>query len=179
MGTAFTAHAQDIQTSLTPGEIGFQEVTQVNAKRKGETVPRARILLADDHKGMRDRVVRLLEPEFEVIGAVEDGSALLEAASQMRPDVCVIDISMPLIGGIEAATQLKDSNSTAKIIFLTVHDDPDFVQAALETGALGYVLKSRMASDLRSALKGVIAGRLFISPSCAFGAQTEPRIGSS
>jgi DNA-binding NarL/FixJ family response regulator len=128
---------------------------------------------------MRDRVVRLLESEFEVVGAMEDGHALLEAASKMEPDVCVIDISMPVISGIEAATQLRESGSTAKIIFLTVHDDPDFVQAALETGALGYVLKSRMASDLRSAIKGVIAGRLFISPTCAIGALTEPHIGPS
>jgi DNA-binding NarL/FixJ family response regulator len=128
---------------------------------------------------MRDRVVRLLESEFEVVGALEDGRALLEAASKMKPDVCVIDISMPVISGIEAATQLRESGSTAKVIFLTVHDDPDFVQAALETGALGYVLKSRMASDLRSAIKGVIAGRLFISPTCAIGALTEPHIGSS
>jgi DNA-binding NarL/FixJ family response regulator len=142
-------------------------------------VQRARILLADDHKGMRDRVVRLLESDFEVLGAMEDGRALLEAASKMKPDVCVIDISMPVISGIEAATQLRDSGSTAKIIFLTVHDDPDFVQAALETGALGYVLKSRMASDLRSAIKGVIAGRLFISPTCAIGVLTEPHLGSS
>jgi DNA-binding NarL/FixJ family response regulator len=150
-----------------------------NVDRKGETVPRARILLADDYKGMRDRAVRLLESEFEVVGAVEDGRALLEAASKMKPDVCVIDISMPVISGIEAAAQLRESGSTAKIIFLTVHDDPDFVQAALETGASGYVVKSRMASDLHSAVKGVMAGRLFISPSCASGAQTEPRKGTS
>lgn len=142
-------------------------------------MPRARILLADDHQGMRDRVVRLLESEFELVGAVEDGNALLEAASKMKPDICVIDISMPVISGIEAASRLRENGSTAKIIFLTVHDDPDFVQAALEIGALGYVLKSRMASDLRSAIKGVIAGRLFISPTCVSGAQTEPRIGSS
>ncbi len=128
---------------------------------------------------MRDRVVRLLESEFEVVGAMEDGRALLEAASKMKPDVCVIDISMPVISGIEAATQLKKSGSTAKVIFLTVHDDPDFVQAAFETGALGYVLKSRMASDLRTAIKGVIVGRSFISPTCAIDSLTEPHIGSS
>ena len=114
---------------------------------------------------MCDRAVRLLEPEFDVIGVVRDGSALLEAASKMQPDVCVIDISMPVINGIEAATRLKKSGSTAKIIFLTVHEDPDFVQAALETGALGYVLKSRMASDLRVAVKGAMDGQLFISTS--------------
>ena len=126
---------------------------------------RARILLADDHKEMRDRVVRLLESEFDVMGAVEDGGALLEAESKIKPDVCVIDISMPVLSGIEAAARLKENGSTAKVIFLTVHDDPDFVQAALETGALGYVVKSRMASDLRAAIKGVMDGRLFISPS--------------
>jgi DNA-binding NarL/FixJ family response regulator len=142
-------------------------------------VQRARILLADDHKGMRDRVVRLLESEFEMVGAMEDGRALLEAASMLKPDVCVIDISMPIVSGIEAAAQLKERGSTAKVIFLTVHDDPDFVQAALDTGALGYVLKSRMASDLRSAIKGAIAGRLFISPTCAIGALPEHHIGSS
>ena len=139
---------------------------------------RARILLADDHKGMRDRVVRLLESEFEVVGAVEDGGALLEVASMMKPDVCVIDISMPVISGIEAAAQLKESGSTAKIIFLTVHEDPDFVQAALETGALGYVVKSKMASELRTAVKAAMAGRLFISPACTYSAQTESRKGS-
>jgi DNA-binding NarL/FixJ family response regulator len=122
---------------------------------------------------MRDRAVRLLEPEFEVVGAVGDGYALLEAASQTKPDVCVIDISMPVLSGIRAAAQLKESGSTAKIIFLTVHEDPDFVQAALDAGASGYVLKSRMASDLLTAIKGVLAGRLFISPSRAFATMIE------
>ena len=107
---------------------------------------RARILLADDHKEMRDRVVCLLEPDFEVLGAVEDGCALLEAASKMNPDVCVIDISMPRISGIEAATQLRASGSKAVVIFLTVHDDPDFVQAALATGA--FRIRVEVASGL-------------------------------
>lgn len=133
---------------------------------------RTRILLADDYNGMRDRAVRLLEPEFEVIGVVGDGHALLEAATKMQPDVCVIDISMPVLNGIEAATRLKENGSQAKIIFLTVHEDADFVQAALATGALGYVAKSRMASDLREAINGAMAGRLFISPSCTFTTQT-------
>ena len=141
-------------------------------KKRG-TVVRARILLADDYKGMRDRAARLLEPEFEVVGDVGDGCALLEAASQLKPDVCVIDISMPVLCGIKAAAQLKESGSTAKIVFLTVNEDPDFVQAALDAGASGYVLKSRMASDLCNAIKGVMAGRLFISTSCAFATQIE------
>src|ERR1044072_9350530 len=100
-------------------------------------VARARILLADDHKEIRDSVVCLLESEFDVLGVVEDGGALLEAVSKIKPDVCVIDRSMPILSGIEAATRLKESGSTVKVIFLTVHDGPDFVQAALDTGASG------------------------------------------
>ncbi len=129
---------------------------------------RARILLADDHKEIRDRAVRLLEPEFEVVGTVADGCELLKASSQMQPDVCVIDISMPRVNGIEAAIKLRASGSEAKVVFLTVNEDPDFVRAALLTGALGYVVKSRMATDLCAAVNGAILGHLFISPSCTF-----------
>ena len=93
---------------------------------------RARILLADDHKEMRDRVKRYLEREFEVVEAVDNGRALLEAASKLRPDVCLLDISMPILNGIETAIQLKERGSTAKILFLTIHEDLDFVQAALK-----------------------------------------------
>lgn len=127
-------------------------------------VPRARILLADDHSEMRDRVVNLLEYEFEMLEPVADGQALLEKASELKPDVCLVDISMPILNGIEAATQLRESGSTAKVIFLTIHGDSDFVQAALQTGALGYVVKQRMASDLHRAVREVLAGRVFISP---------------
>ena len=135
---------------------------------------RTRILLAEDHKEMRERVVRLLEPEFEVVGAAEDGLALLEAAGRMRPDVCVLDISMPRMSGIKIATRFRKQGSAVKVVFLTVHEDPDFVRAALATDALGYVVKSRMASDLRSAITEALAGRLFVSPSCCFAARDEP-----
>ncbi len=136
---------------------------------------RARILLADDHKEIRDRAVRLLEPEFQVVGTVADGKALLKASAQMKPDVCVIDISMPQLNGIEAAIQLRASGSKARIVFLTVNEDPDFVRAALRTGALGYVVKSRMASDLCAAINGAIGGHLFVSPSCIFSADPDQR----
>ena len=128
-----------------------------------DRLTRVRILLADDHEEMRDRVVRLLERDFDVIAAVADGAALLEAESKMQPDVCVLDISMGAGCGIDAAVRLKASGSKAKIVFLTVHEDPDFVQASLEAGALGYVFKSRMASDLRAAIMGAMAGRVFVS----------------
>ena len=136
---------------------------------------RARILLADDHKEIRDRAVRLLEPDFEVVGTVADGHALLKAAALMNPDVCVIDISMPQINGIEAAIKLRESGSEAKVVFLTVNEDADFVRAALRTGALGYVVKSRMASDLCAAINRAISGHLFVSPSCVFSADPDQR----
>ena len=86
----------------------------------------------------------------------------------MKPDVCVLDISMPKMSGIEAAIQLRKRGSAVKVVFLTVHEDPDFVGAALATDALGYVVKSRMASDLSSAIREALAERLFVSPSCCF-----------
>ena len=132
---------------------------------------RARILLADDHKEMRDRVVRLLGHEFEILDVVKDGGALLKAASKLKPDVCLLDISMPIVNGIEAATRLKERGATAKIIFLTIHEDRDFVQAALKTGASGYVVKRQMASDLRTAVKEALAGRIFISSFAPFDAK--------
>lgn len=134
---------------------------------------RTRILVADDHKEIRDRVVRLLEPDFDVVGAVDDGCLLLETASKLKPDVCVMDISMPVTDGIKAAAKLKESGLTTRVIFLTVHEDSDFVQAALETGAFGYVLKSRMASDLSNAINGAMAGRRFVSPPCKLARYAE------
>ena len=134
-------------------------------------VARARILLADDHKGMRDRVVRMLGREFEMLEPVKDGSALLDAASRLNPDVCLLDISMPVINGIEAAARLIASGSKAKIIFLTIHEDPDFLVAALKAGASGYVVKPRMTLDLRAAVKEVLAGHIFISSSLNYDAK--------
>ena len=134
----------------------------------------ARILLADDHKEIRDKVRRCLEAEFHVLDAVGDGRALLDAAARLKPDVCLLDISMPELNGIETATQLKENGSKAKVIFLTVHEDMDFAQAALKTGASGYVIKRQMASDLRRAVNEALAGRIFISSSVSnAGAEEE------
>ena len=133
----------------------------------------ARILLADDHKEIRDKVKRYLEAEFERIDAVENGRALLDAAAKSDPDVCLLDISMPGLDGIETANRLKENGSKAKVIFLTVHEDSDFLQAALRTGASGYVIKRRMASDLHHAVKEALAGRIFISSSVASDARVD------
>ncbi len=116
---------------------------------------------------MRERVLELLEPEFEVVAVVDNGQALLEAAVSIRPDVMIVDICMPILSGIEAAQQLRETGSTAKIVFLTVHEDPDFLRAALAAGGSGYVVKSCLASDLRTAIKEALAGRVFVSPTIA------------
>jgi DNA-binding NarL/FixJ family response regulator len=129
--------------------------------------------LADDHKEIRDKVKRYLEAEFNVIDAVEDGRALLEAAARLDPDICLLDISMPVLDGIATANQLKERGSKAKVIFLTVHEDSDFLQAALKTGASGYVIKRRMASDLHRAVKEALAGRIFISSSVTSNARLD------
>jgi DNA-binding NarL/FixJ family response regulator len=103
---------------------------------------------------------------------VEDGRTLLDAASRLNPDVCLLDISMPAMNGIETAEQLKQSGSKAKVLFLTIHEDVDFLEAALRTGASGYVLKRRMASDLRPAIRDALAGKTFISASVVLSART-------
>ena len=133
---------------------------------------RARILLADDHQEMRDVVVRLLEKEYDIVHTVEDGHSFLEAARRFNPDLCLLDISMPVVNGIEAASQLRGSGSIAKIIMLTIHEDGDFARAAFRSGASGYVVKSRMVTDLRVAVKEVLAGGTFVSSSVNFGPET-------
>ncbi len=125
---------------------------------------RIRVVLADDHEAILDRVAKLLTTECDVVGTVSDGQQAFEAARNLKPDVIVLDISMPVMNGIETARRLGEAGVKTRIIFLTVHDDPDYVREALETGALCYVIKSRIASDLLTAIKEVHAGRNFVSP---------------
>ena len=125
---------------------------------------RARVLLADDHADFLAAAARLLEPEFEVVGTVSDGQAMVEEAFRLEPDLLVLDIGMPALNGIEAARQLRADGCHAKIVFLTVHDDGDYACAAQEASGLGYVVKSRLASDLKLALREALAGRSFVSP---------------
>jgi DNA-binding NarL/FixJ family response regulator len=122
---------------------------------------RARILVADDHEEVRNTIVRLLKRQFVVVGAVADGPAFLEAVDRLKPDLCVLDISMPNMSGIEVAHRIKQSDSRIRIVFLSLHDDCDFKTAALATGAEGYVTKARMGGDLLFAIREVLAGRRF------------------
>ena len=125
------------------------------------------MVVADDNRQVREAVVELLSPDFEIVGTATDGSAALKMVMLLSPEIVILDISMPILSGIEAAVELKKKGSNSKAVFLTVHQDPDFVKAALASGASGYVVKSQMASDLPAAIRVAIAGNFFISPSCA------------
>jgi DNA-binding NarL/FixJ family response regulator len=124
---------------------------------------KVRILLADDHPYFPEFVEGLLDPSFEIVGKVNDGQALLDAALELKPDLIITDISMPVLNGIEAAEQLQKIGCAAKVIFLTVHSDPDFVRSCLAAGAFGYITKPRVALDLIPAIHEALAGHLFIS----------------
>jgi len=104
-----------------------------------------------------------LEGQCQVVGAVADGAALLAAAAKLDPDVIVLDITMPHLDGLEAARALRRKHSRARLVFLTVHEDADFARAALDACALGYVVKSRLASDLLPAVRAALAGERFLS----------------
>jgi DNA-binding NarL/FixJ family response regulator len=135
---------------------------------------RARVLLADDNRSFLAVVTRVLDGEFDVVETVADGQAAMAEAEKLQPDVLVLDISMPVLSGLGAARQLRAAGCQAKIVFLTVHADPDYVQATRAAGAQGYVVKSRIASDLVVALREALAGRLFVSPCISL----EPESGS-
>jgi DNA-binding NarL/FixJ family response regulator len=128
---------------------------------------RVRILLADDHRIVAEGLKRLLEIEFELVGIVEDGRALLDAAKALKPDVVVTDITMPEINGIEAFEELKKGNPEIRAVFLTMHHNVAYARRALEAGAHGYVLKHSAAEELILAVKAAAAGKTFISPAIA------------
>ncbi len=133
------------------------------ARTKEKLLKTARVLLADDHVVLLERVRRLLESSYDVVAAVSDGEAALEAVESLSPDVAVLDISMPGLTGIEVARRLKECRSRTRVVFLTVHDDRDFLLESLEAGGYGYVVKSCMASELETAIDKALAGRNFVS----------------
>jgi DNA-binding NarL/FixJ family response regulator len=123
-----------------------------------------RILLADDSPCMLQAARRILEPEFQVVGTVEDGHAVLEATELLKPDVLILDISMGVVNGLEAARMLARVLVKPKIVFLTVHKDQEFVEEAFLAGAVGYVTKPRLATDLLVAVRKALIGHTFVSP---------------
>jgi DNA-binding NarL/FixJ family response regulator len=125
---------------------------------------RPRVLLADDHRLLLQGVTALLASECEVVGAVTDGRALVEAAERLKPDVVVADIAMPELNGIEALRQLRKSQPAVKVVFLTMHKDAGLVKQALAAGALGYVLKHAAVQELKLAIAAALQQRRYLSP---------------
>jgi len=136
-----------------------------SSQKETAALERPRILLADDHRAMLDREVSLLQSSFEIVGIVNDGRALIGEAHRLQPDVIVLDISMPIMTGIEAAHELIQSGSTAKLVFLTVHQEAAFVHKCFSEGGIAYVIKSRMVTDLIPAINEALSDHSFVSPS--------------
>jgi DNA-binding NarL/FixJ family response regulator len=125
---------------------------------------RTRVLIADDHILILEAFKRMLEPEFDVVGTVADGRALIAAAAELKPDVIVLDISMPLLNGLDAGKQVKRSLPSVKLIYLTMDQDPDLAAEAFRLGASGYILKNSSANELPYAIHEGIKGRCYVTP---------------
>jgi DNA-binding NarL/FixJ family response regulator len=125
---------------------------------------KTRVLLADDHKIVLEGLKSLLAGEFEVVGSVEDGRALVDQAATLHPDVIVADISMPQLNGIEAARQIKKADKNIKIVFLTMHPDATYAANAFEVGASGFVLKHSAPSELITAIHAAMRGKTYVTP---------------
>ena len=121
-------------------------------------------MLVDDHPAVLSQAQRLLAGEFTVVEALSDGTGLAEAVARTAPNLIVLDITLPGPSGLELARRLHDEGCPVRVVFLTVHCDADYARAAFATGALGYVVKSRMASDLVAALRAALLGERFVSP---------------
>ena len=124
---------------------------------------RPRLLLAEDHADTAEQLRKLLRAEFDVVESVEDGNALVEAAKRLSPDVIVTDIAMPGIDGITAVVRIRHQAPDARVVFVTVHADTMLVEAGLEAGALGYVLKDAAGDDLVAAIRAALTGRQYVS----------------
>ena len=126
---------------------------------------KASILLADDNPDILSEVAETVESEYDIVAAVMNGRLVLENWSRLKPDVIVLDISMGEPNGIDVAYDLRESGCKSKIVFLTIHNDRDYVQAAMGAGGSAYVIKSRLRCDLIEALRAVLAQKQFVSPS--------------
>lgn len=123
---------------------------------------RVRVLLADDNPAILEVVKHLLQKDFQIVGALDQALAVVRDAPQINPDVLILDISMGELNGFEITRQLRKEKCVSKIIFLTVHEELEFIRAAFDAGASGYVFKSRMNTDLTTAINAVQAGRVFL-----------------
>jgi DNA-binding NarL/FixJ family response regulator len=130
---------------------------------------RTRVLLADDHLMLVEALKKVLETDYDVVGSVGDGLALLNAAENLRPDVIVLDIAMPLLNGLDAARQLRNNLPAVKLVFLTMNEDPYLVGEAFRSGASAYLLKQGAALELTVAISDVLKGKTYVTPCIAGG----------
>lgn len=130
-----------------------------------ERMTKIRVLLADDHEAILAKVRALLGDDFEIVNAVSNGRDAVNEVQRLRPDILIIDISMPVLNGLDAVSQLRSFSSETKVVMLTVHEDPEFVSAALHVGASGYVVKEQIATDLVPAIHECLQGGSYISKS--------------
>jgi len=128
---------------------------------------RPRVLIADDHLLVAEALKSLLEPEFDLVGVVEDGRALLEEAGKLRPDVIVADITMPHLNGIDALIRLRQAGDQTPVVFLTMHRDTTFARRALDAGASGFVLKHSASVELVAAIRAALLGKTYLTPQLA------------
>lgn len=128
---------------------------------------RPRVLLADDHRLVAEGLKSLLAPEFDLVGVVEDGRALVEAARTLRPDVVVADIAMPQLNGIEALVQLRQEGDRVPFVLLTMHRDVAYARRALDAGANGFVLKHSAPAELVTAIHAALEGKTYLTPQLA------------
>jgi len=141
----------------------FYGYGQIDRSSMESTVSeRLRVLLADDNPAILEVVKDMLQKDFQIVGMLEQASMVLLEVPKLNPDVLVLDISMGDMNGLEVTRRLKEDNCASKIILLTVHEELEFIRAAFDAGASGYVFKSRMNTDLRTAINTVHAGRVFI-----------------
>ena len=122
-----------------------------------------KVLLADDHPPLVEAALAILKPHYHIVGIATDGAMLVSEALRLLPEVIVSDITMPVLNGIEAIHRLRLSNSQSKVVFLTVHAEEEFLKACMAEGALGYVLKSRMKTQLIPAIEAALEGRSYVS----------------
>ena len=132
---------------------------------EGIAVDKIRVVLADDHREVIAKIRVILGDEYEIIEAAENGNQAVTAVLELNPDVFVTDISMPVLNGLQAARRIQKTNSRVKIIFLTIHEDRDFIAAAFSAGATGYVTKRRLSTDLVFAIQEALKGHTFVSNS--------------
>jgi two-component system, NarL family, response regulator DegU len=148
--------ADDMTSPVSEKECSAAELSKAASRD-------IRVLLADDNPFILEAVCDLLQPEFIVMGAVTDGETALREALRLDPDLVILDISMGKEDGISVARRLKEAGSPTKVVFLTVHEFPEFIRAAMDAGGSAYVFKSRLRTDLIPAIQDVCAGRCFVS----------------